>query len=94
MFGWLWTLFFKLGFWKKNGTLVVVGLDNAGKTTLMYRHLNVSILISLLNFLLDHDRYKLKHGSVSSFFPTQRAREEEVVCIRSNLDQLIQLNKR
>jgi GTPase SAR1 family protein len=47
----------QMGFLNKRATIVLLGLDNAGKTTL---------------------QYKLKHGNVQAFVPTQRAKEEEL----------------
>ena len=54
-FDWVFSWFGTVG---REATIVILGLDNAGKTTLLH---------------------KLKHNSVSSFVPTQRARSEEFV---------------
>lgn len=51
-FTWLWALLVRLGLRTRNARVIILGLDNAGKTTLLY---------------------KLKHGVVKSFVPTQRA---------------------
>jgi len=55
---WIWTLLYKIGLLQKRASILLVGLDNAGKTTLLY---------------------KLKHGTVRSFVPTQRAQTDEMV---------------
>eukprot|EP01117_Protostelium_nocturnum_P015185 TRINITY_DN5857_c0_g1_i1.p2 TRINITY_DN5857_c0_g1~~TRINITY_DN5857_c0_g1_i1.p2 ORF type:complete len:211 (-),score=47.59 TRINITY_DN5857_c0_g1_i1:788-1360(-) len=34
MFDWVWEIFYFFGLWKKNAKIMMVGLDNAGKTTL------------------------------------------------------------
>lgn len=47
-----------LGFYNREATVVLLGLDNAGKSSLQHR---------------------LKTGSMMSFVPTQKPREEEVV---------------
>jgi hypothetical protein len=33
---WFWSLLYQLGFFSKKATVLLLGLDNAGKTTLMY----------------------------------------------------------
>jgi len=37
LFDWIWTFFYKLGFLKKKATILLLGLDNAGKTTLLHK---------------------------------------------------------
>jgi len=37
MFEWFWQLLYLLGFYKKKATIILLGLDNAGKTTLLYK---------------------------------------------------------
>eukprot|EP01130_Rhizamoeba_saxonica_P018626 TRINITY_DN9388_c0_g1_i1.p1 TRINITY_DN9388_c0_g1~~TRINITY_DN9388_c0_g1_i1.p1 ORF type:complete len:181 (+),score=36.79 TRINITY_DN9388_c0_g1_i1:47-589(+) len=46
MFDWLWNLMWKFGWVQKEATIVLVGLDNAGKSTLLYvlRHGSLRIL--------------------------------------------------
>jgi small GTP-binding protein len=51
-------LLYLLGLHIKKATIVLIGLDNAGKTSLLYR---------------------LKTGSLHSFWPTQRPQQQEFV---------------
>ena len=37
MFGWFWNMLSALGFGSKEARVLILGLDNAGKTTLIYR---------------------------------------------------------
>ena len=37
MFGWFWSMLSALGFGSKEARILILGLDNAGKTTLIYR---------------------------------------------------------
>mmetsp|Transcript_4542 Transcript_4542/g.6342 ORF Transcript_4542/g.6342 Transcript_4542/m.6342 type:complete len:186 (+) Transcript_4542:70-627(+) len=37
LFDWVWYLLFKWGFISKKATILLLGLDNAGKTTLLYK---------------------------------------------------------
>jgi GTP-binding protein SAR1 len=55
---WFWSILYSLGLLQKKATILLLGLDNAGKTTLLY---------------------KLKHGTIHTFVPTQRAQLEEMV---------------
>jgi len=57
-FNWFWSFLYKIGLLQKKASIIVVGLDNAGKTTLLY---------------------KLKHGTVRTFVPSQRAQMHELV---------------
>jgi len=43
MFEWFWQLLYLLGFYKKKATIILLGLDNAGKTTLLYKLKNNTI---------------------------------------------------
>ncbi|KAL6063020.1 intracellular protein transport [Balamuthia mandrillaris] len=47
LLGWLWDLLYALGFYKKEATILLLGLDNAGKTTLLHklRHGSVRLFI-------------------------------------------------
>lgn len=58
------SLLYTIG-WKdrKPTTVILLGLDNAGKTTL---------------------QYKLKHGHIQQFLPTQRAKEELITLSSSS----------
>jgi len=43
MFEWIWQLLYYLGFWQKKATIILLGLDNAGKTTLLFKLKNNTI---------------------------------------------------
>jgi len=47
LWDWLWELLSNLGLWKKKATVLLLGLDNAGKTTLLHklRHGEVRLFV-------------------------------------------------
>ena len=69
MFDWLWNFIYSLGFFKKDATVLLLGLDNAGKTTLMYSN----PLVPFLSKTDRIERHKLKYGSIHMVVPTQLA---------------------